>query len=1495
MESLMFIRKSISLPPDLSSLTPSLLPSVKALLSSANKEGFKTAILNMIFSNKEKKDNFFLEKGPPKLICGKLIKFKDMAFKCLDCEKDETCIICQECFENSDHKGHRIIPQQSCGGCCDCGDEEAWKKEGFCSIHKGYSAQNSEEGIQIDEEVQKNIKNTFKNIFYCIFENAESFLMEKENLFVNIELSQMLMETVLLMRNLIGDNWGVNKSIFELLSQPFNDQKFKLFHDCTSRERITIMEEEGECSCSILENLFRFLLVFEKKAVKETVDLLITLFPNYQFKVYLTRTYGLMFQNFYFEAQYYFSNILDISVQLFTSDEICKMVIENNDMDSLFSFLPFLFENIKNKMEKIDSNKASINLRQALTHIEFMTQKAISAKALSLSKFFWEQIFKSLFYLTHLVEFAKNNSKNNQKKKKAFSDLNFIDVELSLLNAVKETLKHVTEEKVLEMIFSVLIELIKKKNKNDLKEIFYSFHNSLNRALAILMNKVFHFPSIKENLDYLSNFLSKAFCENNDELSNFLNCVGKSTLQTIEFIKKLEINLWKASSEEYELYSKLYYIAKYYFYDCDLFLIQVILVLSKGNFMKILSENFKLKNEYQQLTEKSEEIDYTVLESWLLFLIEIYDNKLPLCNVGEFFTGNAFLETEKKKQRITALKNFVYKNEEINLKLIKKDFIGSFVLEDPKNVETILDQIADFNNRKKVFRLKEDKDFIYNPFIFSRNIKLYFEFSNARPSEKTNRSSLSQTLDLEKKSFFYMTMKYSLEFISELILKLLRENNELIFKNQNLRIIIFKIINDKLNFNLMKKKKVYKNLFMFEELLKIIQNAKNSVFFIENSKDFNYILTRISEICNHPSHIEIESTDNIISNPKIDVRRLEMIKRQTEIKKKFEEKQNKFLLNERHEIQSKKEEMDLEKICVICKDSIYTNEKFGGFCYFSKSNLIQHAYSQYFTKASLQYDVNEINELSKLENWGEFDSLPTFSNCQHFIHEKCYESYEKFSESKGRLAILNNCPLCAKCFNLYLPNIEESENKSDKIDIFERINKIDKNLIIPLDPLEIAQSIDNNNKSVFDFFDNILSLVLLYPDISQEDDLILSFIEKTFISLNYFSDLTGILYIIRVKLELYQNFKRLADLFVASFLHRAEKQSRTKRIDFVFDTLRLFEIENWRVGEDLDLMFIKFVLYSYFYFRRNDEELHFICKNLFCQVIVLKCIQSIIYNEEILSSKVELSPQYLVSLLLAAPKKSLLSLLKRQLSINSIFFGEKLEIDEILFNELTTEQEEFSYLCEVNKINFQSLIQNYIQERYEEIKLFLNKHIEGFKMNSSDKHKSILYLNESLVNFQLCFNLTNLDPQFANVHSLYSTKKCDLCNDYPHFGQLCLCLICGATICSQICNLKGKSFTINGNLNEHSQKFHNGNSIFISTLNGAIFYVAFPQNFFLEGGLYQDRFGDKIKIKQQKLDTYFLNVDEYNKVKDMIVRNEIEEKIETISRKEGIKFQLSYF
>ncbi|TFY79159.1 hypothetical protein EWM64_g4852 [Hericium alpestre] len=69
--------------------------------------------------------------------CGHIFKKGESCFRCKDCALDDSCVLCSRCFRAQDHFDHNVsffIAQQS-GGCCDCGDVEAWRQPINCPFH----------------------------------------------------------------------------------------------------------------------------------------------------------------------------------------------------------------------------------------------------------------------------------------------------------------------------------------------------------------------------------------------------------------------------------------------------------------------------------------------------------------------------------------------------------------------------------------------------------------------------------------------------------------------------------------------------------------------------------------------------------------------------------------------------------------------------------------------------------------------------------------------------------------------------------------------------------------------------------------------------------------------------------------------------------------------------------------------------------------------------------------------------------------------------------------------------------------------------------------------------------------------------------------------------------------------------------------------------------------------------------------------------------------
>ena len=57
-------------------------------------------------------------------------------YGCRDCGQDDTCVMCSDCFVESEHKNHNYRMSTTSGnGFCDCGDPEAFLKHHLCRIH----------------------------------------------------------------------------------------------------------------------------------------------------------------------------------------------------------------------------------------------------------------------------------------------------------------------------------------------------------------------------------------------------------------------------------------------------------------------------------------------------------------------------------------------------------------------------------------------------------------------------------------------------------------------------------------------------------------------------------------------------------------------------------------------------------------------------------------------------------------------------------------------------------------------------------------------------------------------------------------------------------------------------------------------------------------------------------------------------------------------------------------------------------------------------------------------------------------------------------------------------------------------------------------------------------------------------------------------------------------------------------------------------------------
>lgn len=105
-------------------------------------------------------------------VCQRQFRKNDIVWICRQCQRDDTCVQCNDCFMHSDHKGHDVFFYHSqAGGCCDCGDEAAWASQGFCTKH-GKTLENPLSSVPSE------VVNIGRALLDCIVDNIVSFVSE---------------------------------------------------------------------------------------------------------------------------------------------------------------------------------------------------------------------------------------------------------------------------------------------------------------------------------------------------------------------------------------------------------------------------------------------------------------------------------------------------------------------------------------------------------------------------------------------------------------------------------------------------------------------------------------------------------------------------------------------------------------------------------------------------------------------------------------------------------------------------------------------------------------------------------------------------------------------------------------------------------------------------------------------------------------------------------------------------------------------------------------------------------------------------------------------------------------------------------------------------------------------------------------------------------------------------------------------------------------------
>ncbi|RCI05259.1 hypothetical protein CU098_012350, partial [Rhizopus stolonifer] len=126
--------------------------------------------------------------------CGHVFRKGEPVYRCRNCGLDDTCVFCSKCFHATNHDGHDILFSVSpgSGGCCDCGDPEAWKIPLNCKIHSSEQIQTdigSEKSL--DPDLAASIRETIASVLNFLL---DTFALAPDEVTLNSSTEDLVRE-----------------------------------------------------------------------------------------------------------------------------------------------------------------------------------------------------------------------------------------------------------------------------------------------------------------------------------------------------------------------------------------------------------------------------------------------------------------------------------------------------------------------------------------------------------------------------------------------------------------------------------------------------------------------------------------------------------------------------------------------------------------------------------------------------------------------------------------------------------------------------------------------------------------------------------------------------------------------------------------------------------------------------------------------------------------------------------------------------------------------------------------------------------------------------------------------------------------------------------------------------------------------------------------------------------------------------------------------------
>jgi len=579
-------------------------------------EQFKFFLFQSIFGNQSIANikGAFQKLGlSEKTTCGKVLSAKTgVAFRCLDCEPPDngsglTSIMCAECFEKSNHEGHRVYVEKltkANTAFCDCGDSETLKPEGFCPEHTSNQVERGEELNKFPQDLLKNCQDCLRKAFYggiCIFEVAEKLPFGAcRNAFISF--GQKFMDQVLGFAQ--NGYTEINNSFILVLSSlleskfqtPFN----QVWHNCDGLTPEAPVAGEvpkaHSCKCTLTSVLLRYGPFIETEIQSKLKKVLMECMQDQKYKDFMTQEL-VKYVKFLFPSNYIKddtphpenSHLVTLNFILCGTEALALKVIESPYFQHYMDIIQSTIKNYEKGNAKLE--KAAYYFEDLMNWFINPAYKSVSERIMHHSAFTKDLLevlatFEKKYLYRDQINFNTQDFQINHRQ-----IIKSFDVQSRLFKGIIHNLKYIiqcSEENKQTLFQNVAREWYKSFQTLENQERAINLNLSLERILAFVLRSYQGEVTQSGIETFFRMFLPEV------ELEAFSRQILQNVQKTLGILRFITI----LRDPEWAHLGKGYYFFHYLYLEMDIALSQMMILLaSPDDLFETITQNFFSYNQ----------------------------------------------------------------------------------------------------------------------------------------------------------------------------------------------------------------------------------------------------------------------------------------------------------------------------------------------------------------------------------------------------------------------------------------------------------------------------------------------------------------------------------------------------------------------------------------------------------------------------------------------------------------------------------------------------------------------------------------------------------------------------------------------------------------------------------------------------------------------------------------------------------------------------------